>query len=87
MPSTGNNDGTFKIEQWDPAGVRLDDVLGSVTNAVVGRLAFREYVRLRPDRRITLSWGGRAGGGMKLDEYIPREPHPDFPELDSKKGP
>jgi hypothetical protein len=77
----GNSDGTFKIEQWDPAGNQLDDVLGSLQNAVVARTAFREYVRQRPNRRITLAWGGHGGGGMKLDEYIPGQPHPDFPEL------
>jgi hypothetical protein len=43
--------------------------------------AFREFVRLRPNRRITLAWGGHGGGGMKLDEYIPGQPHPDFPDL------
>lgn len=83
----GNNEGTFKIDQWNPAGSHIDDHLGSLQNAVVARTAFREYVRQHPNRRITLAWGGREGGGMKLDEFIPGEPHPDFPELDSKKGP
>src|SRR3954449_6974949 len=83
----GNNEGTFKIEQWNPAGSRVDDVLGSVQNALVARVAFREYVRQHRNRRITLAWGGHGGGGMKLDEYIPGEPHPDFPEVDSKTGP
>ena len=83
----GNNEGTFKIEQWDPTGTRIDDFLGSVQNVFVARVAFREYVRQRPNRRITLAWGGHGGGGMKLDEFIPGEPHPDFPELDSKTVP
>ena len=66
-------------------GLRIDDFLGSVQNVFVARVAFREYVRQRPNRRITLAWGGHGGGGMKLDEFIPGEPHPDFPEPDSKK--
>jgi hypothetical protein len=78
---SGNNEGTFKIEQWNPDGSRIDDFLGSLQNAVVARSAFREYVRQRPNHRITLAWGGHGGGGMKLDEYIPGEPHPDFPHL------
>ena len=49
-------------------------------NVFVARVAFREYVRQHKNSRITL-----AKGIMKIDEFIPGEPHPDFPELDSKK--
>jgi hypothetical protein len=52
VPNSGN-----------PQASSLDDVLGSVQNVVVARAAFREYVRQYPKRRITLSWGGREGGG------------------------
>jgi hypothetical protein len=62
------NDDTFMVRQWDPAGVMLVDTIASAQNLHVARVAFREFVKQYPDRRMTLQIAAHV-----IDEHVPRE--------------
>jgi flagellar hook-associated protein FlgK len=63
-----DNDDTFTIRQWDPAGVVLVDTIASAQNLHVARAAFREFVKQYPDRRMTLQIAAHV-----IDEHVPGE--------------
>ena len=44
----------FRVEQWDAAGARVETVLSASADLKLGRAAFAEAVRLRPNERIIL---------------------------------
>jgi len=44
----------FRVEQWDRAGSRLEQTLTASAHLKLGRAAFAEAVRQRPEQRILL---------------------------------
>jgi hypothetical protein len=44
----------FRVEQWDAAGARLEQTLSASADLRLGRAAFEEAVRQRPEQRIVL---------------------------------
>jgi hypothetical protein len=61
-----DNDETFTIRQWDPAGIVLVDTIASAQNLHVARAAFREFVKQYPERRMTLQIAAHV-----IDEHVP----------------
>jgi hypothetical protein len=61
-----DNDDTFTVRQWDPAGVVLVDTIASAQNLHVARAAFREYAKQYPNRRMTLQIAAHV-----IDEHVP----------------
>jgi hypothetical protein len=39
----------FRVEQWDAAGARLEQILSASADLSLGRAAFAEAVRQRPE--------------------------------------
>jgi hypothetical protein len=56
MPLMGHfeDDLPFRVEQWDSAGARLEQILSASADLNLGRAAFAEAVRQRPEQRIVL---------------------------------
>ena len=47
----------FRVEQWDVASARLEQILSASADLHLGRAAFSEAVRRRPGQRILLRHG------------------------------
>ena len=54
----------FRVEQWDAAGARLEQTLSASADLKLGRAAFAEAVRQRPQQRILLRHRTRV-----IEEY------------------
>jgi hypothetical protein len=54
----------FRVEQWDLAGGRMEQMLSASADLRVGKAAFAEAVRQRPDQRILLRHKARV-----IEEY------------------
>jgi len=54
----------FRVEQWDAAGARLEQILAASADLNLGRAAFAEAVRQRPAQRIVLRHKTRV-----IEEY------------------
>jgi len=65
-PLTGHfeDDPSLRVEQWDAAGARLEQILASSADLNLGRAAFAEAVRQRPAQRILLRHKTRV-----IEEY------------------
>ena len=50
----------FRVEQWHAAGARLEQTLSASADLKLGRAAFAEAVRQRPDERILLRHKARV---------------------------
>lgn len=49
-----DDDLPFRVEQWDATGARVETVLVASADLTLGKAAFLEAVRLRPNERILL---------------------------------
>jgi hypothetical protein len=58
------DDVPFRVEQWDPEGARLEQILSASADLKLGRAAFAEAVRQRPAQRILLRLRTRV-----IEEY------------------
>jgi hypothetical protein len=61
-----DNEETFTVRQWDESGATLIDTIASAQNLHVARVAFREYARQYPGRRMTLQIAAHV-----IDEHVP----------------
>jgi len=66
MPLWGHleDDLPFRVEQWDVASARLEQILSASADLHLGRAAFVEAVRQRPTQRILLRHKTRV-----IEEY------------------
>ena len=55
-----DDDLPFRVEQWDAVGARIETVLVASIDLNLGRAAFAEAVRLRPNERILLRHKARV---------------------------
>lgn len=44
----------FRVEQWDEAGNRVEELIAAAGNVLVARAAYEAAVKLRPGTNITL---------------------------------
>ena len=49
-----DDDLPFRVEQWDAEGARVETILAASADLKLGKAAFAEAVRLRPNERILL---------------------------------
>ena len=54
----------FRVEHWDTAGDKLEQILSASADLNLGRVAFAEAVRRRPGQRILLRHKTRV-----IEEY------------------
>jgi len=50
----------FRVEQWDVASARLEQILSASADLHLGRAAFSEAVRRRPGQHILVRHGTRV---------------------------
>jgi len=50
----------FRVEQWDKAGEKLEQILSASADLNLGRVVFAEAVRRRPGQRILLRHKARV---------------------------
>ena len=59
-----DDDLPFRVEQWDAAGARVETILAALADLKLGKAAFTEAVRQRPNERILLRHKTRV-----IEEY------------------